>query len=191
MSFDLSTQSYEIKDELKIRGILESRTDWSYEFTKNSKYEYDLELFRWRDPPQGPEDRQLAGYVEIERANENSDWQSGDIPDHWPELRFCRRKIDNGRPPVWGGPKQNSERTIYLKFNYEVDNCFAAPIPHIRSRGETTYWPSNERTRNSAFYALPPDADIISVGMSECVSLISEFLTLNKKITGFGGGSDD
>lgn len=189
MSFDLSEQSYEIKDELKIRGILEKRTDWSYEFTKNSKYEYDLQLFRWRDPPEGPSDREHVGYVEIERANAESDWQSGDIPDYWPEIRFCRRKIDQGRPPIWGGPKQNSDRTVYLKFNYEVDNCFAAPIPDIRDRGEETYWPPGKQTRNSAFYALDPNTDVIAHGIDDCIKLISEHLSFNKKLQQFRGAN--
>lgn len=188
MSFDLSEQSYEIKDELKIRGILESRTDWSYEFTKNSKYEYDLQLFRWRDPPEGPDDRQHVGYVEIERANDESDWQSGPVPEYWPELRFCRRKIDDGRPPTWRGPKDESERTVYLKFNYEVDNCFAAAIPHIRDYGEKTYWPPGKETRNSAFYALSPDSDAIAFGIDECIDLIQEYLTLNGKLQQFDEG---
>lgn len=188
MSFELSEQSYEIKDELKIRGILESRTDWSYEFTKNSKYDYDLQLFRWRNPPRQPNDRQLAGYVEIERTSAKSDWQSGNIPDHWPEIRFCRRKIDSGGPPVWGGPKEDSERTVYLKFNHEIDNCFAAPMPQIRDYGKKTYWPPGKQTRNSAFYALPPNSEAVSHGISDCIDLITEYLTLNAKIAQFGGG---
>lgn len=35
MSFELDRQSYDIEDELRVRGILEERTDWNFEFTKN------------------------------------------------------------------------------------------------------------------------------------------------------------
>lgn len=177
MSFNLDEQQYEIKDELKIRGILESRTDWSYEFTKNSKYDYDLQLFRWNRPPEGPEDRILAGYVEIERTNKRSDWQSGDIPDYWPELRFLRRKIDDGHPPTWGGPKEDFDKTLYLKFNYEIDNCFVAAISDIREHGETTQWPDNEpETRKNTYYALPKDSEVISFGIDTAILHIQKYL---------------
>ena len=177
MPFDLDDQQYEIKDELKIRGILESRTDWSYEFTKNSKYDYDLQLFRWNDPPEGPSDRILAGYVEIERTNKQSDWQTGDIPNYWPELRFLRRKIDEGRPPEWDGPKNDSEKTLYLKFNHNIDNCFVAAIRDIREHGETTQWPKDEpKSRTNTYYALQPDADAVSFGIDNAIAHIQKYI---------------
>jgi hypothetical protein len=181
MSFDLSKESFELRDELKIRNVLEDHTDWRYEFTKNSKYEYDLQLFQWSDPPRNPDDRKLMGYVEIERTSRSSDWQSGDLPSHWPELRFCRRKIDTGRPPSWKAPKDNYAQTIYLKFNHSIDNCFAAPLPWIRTYGESVYWPDNKRTRESAFYALPRDSDHIKHGINNCIKLIKEYLTTQRK----------
>jgi hypothetical protein len=177
MSFKLSDQSYEIRDELRIRNILEEHTDWQYEFTKNDKYEYDLQLFTWPDPPHEGDDRELAGYVEIERANKNSDWQSGRVPGYWPEIRFCRRKIDRGEPPHWRGPKKNHEQTVYLKFNHEINSCIAASLPDIRNHGEETYWPEGKRTRESAFYALPHRSEHIAYGIIDCIDLVTEHLT--------------
>jgi len=175
MSFDLDEQSYEIEDELKVRGILEEHTDWQFEFTKNSKYAPDLQLHNWGDRPDSPDDRDLTGYIEVEVTNEDSDWQSGPLPDHWPEIRFCKRKIrdrdyDTG---TWGPLKDTARQTVYLKFNHELDNCFAASIERIYHDGyQTELYEGGPRWQ---FYCLHPEHDSLTYGIRDCVEFIEQY----------------
>jgi len=213
MSFDgddLSSQSYEIVSELVIRGILEQQTEWQYEFTKNSKYDYDLQLFDWGEEPDGPSDRNLIGYVEIEVTNEDSAWQTGSFPDNWDTTNVLARKVyqyDNCSRQ-FGGLKHDAWRTIYLKFNHEIDNCFAIPIDEVdravEHRGaELNTWRGEGRykKRNWTFIELVPSDEQLVYGIADAVELIIEHLShvaeygREVSLTNFahtaGGGSDE
>jgi len=175
MSFELGSQSYEIEDELKVRGILEERTDWNFEFTKNSKYAPDLQLHNWGDEPTQPDDRDLTGYIEIEVTHTESDWQTGAVPDSWPEIRFLKRKIrqyDYDRRS-WGALKQTARQTVYLKFNHELDNCFAAPVERVYYDGYEKSWDGGGPSWE--FFCLPPTHDSITYGIHDCVRFIEDY----------------
>jgi len=189
MSFDgddLSSQSYEIVSELVIRGILEQQTDWQYEFTKNSKYDYDLQLFDWGEQPDSPSDRELIGYVEIEVANEDSAWQTGPFPDNWSTTNVLARKVYqyDKYTREFGALKDDAWRTIYLKFNHEIDNCFAIPIDEadraVEHRGaEVNTWRKDKRhkKRNWTFVELSPSDEQLVYGIADAVELIVDHLS--------------
>lgn len=175
----LDKESYEIKDELKIRKALEGETDWQLEFTKNSKFDYDLRVFVWDDNPRGPESKNLLGFIEVERTSKTSDWITGDIPDSWWYYSFLERKIRQydhrftGRS-AWGDPIEDYQRTVYLKFNHSMDNCFMAPITTIYHDGTHTKrsdWSRTNTYRKLSFYH--PD---VTVGLDESLSAIQEYL---------------
>jgi len=175
MSFELDEQSYEIQSELRVRNILEEKTDWNYEFTKNSKYAPDLQLHDWGDHPDGPDDRDLTGYIEIEVTNADSDWQTGSVPDSWSTINFLKRKVRHFdyRQKRWGGLKENARQTVYLKFNHELDNCFVAPV-------ERVYYDGYEQTWNGGgpgweFFCLPPEHESITYGIYESVRFIENY----------------
>jgi len=111
----------DIENELKVRKLLEEHTDWSFEFTKNDRYAVDMQLFDWGEPPVDADARSLVGYVEIEVANEESDWDTGEFP--WPRVNFLKRKIRlwDWDKNNWGDLKANARKTIYLKFNNQLD----------------------------------------------------------------------
>lgn len=188
MSFDrddLDAQSYEIIEELRVRNILEERTDWQYEFTKNGRYDYDLVLFDWGDSPRDDESRELIGYVEIEVANEDSDWQSGEFPSHWDSTNLLARKVYSterrGAQLSWGRPKSDYWRTVYLKFNHCINNCFAIAIDDAHRAvqyddGEINTWYQNS-PRNWTFLELNPDDDRITYGVDESVEFITNHLS--------------
>lgn len=188
MSFDrddLAAQSYEIIEELQIRQILETRTNWQYEFTKNSRYDYDLQLFNWGQTPRDDESRELIGYVEIEVANEDSDWQTGALPESWNTVNLLARKVYeyNGRAasPQWGGPKEDYWRTIYLKFNHQLDNCFAVAVDDahraVQYRGGQLMTLYDDNPRNWTFLKLDPEDESITYGIDACVQFITDHLT--------------
>lgn len=174
MSLDdhLDSTSYDIVDELQIRKRLEAETGWRYEFTKGAKYGYDLKLYRWTDAPDGPDDRHLFGYVELERAD---GWRTGDIPDGWDYYSFLRRKVNEfngvGR---WGETKENADRAVYLKFNRELDNCFVVPISAIDLRGEETK--RSDGRRQNTYLKLDFDDPTVTLGVDDAVAYIKRYL---------------
>lgn len=181
MSLDdgLEKQSYQIKDELEIRKVLEEHTDWQFEFTKNSKFAYDLHITQWSDEPSGPDDCDTVGFVELERSRSDKpkSWVTGDIPDGWYYYSFLERKVREYDYTLcrWGGLKDDYNRTVYLKFNHALNNCFAAPIAVIYRDGERTKRSDGhpKRTTLKLGFGHPE----VCVGIDECVSYIKEYLT--------------
>jgi hypothetical protein len=176
----MSSDGYGIKNELEVRKLLERNTDWCFEFTKNDKYEVDLQVFDWGEPPIDAESRSLVGYIEIEVASNKSDWQSGDIPSFWNHVSFLKRKIRNwdynrGR---WGSMRPKARQTMYLKFNNSLDNCFVAPVERIyhdfgyeKTRTQYARPPSREQD----VLCLHPDHDIITWGVNESIDAIESY----------------
>jgi len=175
----LEKQSYEIKDELQIRKVLEAQTDWQFEFTKNDKFAYDLKIRQWSDEPQSNEDRDVIGYVELERSRADKDksWITGDVPGGWYYLSFLQRKVRkfDYQTRRWCGLKDGYDRTVYLKFNHALDNCFAAPIPAIHRDGERTK--RSDGTPENTYLALDQDHNEVRVGPAECVEFIEQYLS--------------
>lgn len=177
MSSDID--DYGIQSELKVRGILEERTDWYFEFTKNDKYQVDMQLYDWGEPPVDADSRSFVGYIEVEVASEKSDWQTGDIPEYWNEISFLKRKIrtwdyTHGR---WGSIRPKARETLYLKFNHELDNCFVAPVERVfhdhnyeRTRGR-----AQPPSRTQDVYCLHPDHDSITWGTHDVIKRIEAY----------------
>lgn len=175
----LHKQSYRIKDELKVRSILEERTNWNIEFTKNDKFEYDLRITRWDEEPKSPTDNKVIGFVEVERSrcDKKYSWVSGEIPDSWLFLSFLQRKVRkyDYQRQSWGGLKPDFDRTIYLKFNHELDNCFAASIESIEQDGERTKW--SDGTPENTYLSLDKDHADVRHGIDDCATFIRDYLT--------------
>jgi len=188
----LDNQSYRIKDELKIRKVLENQTSWNLEFTKNDKFEYDLRITQWDERPQSPTDNDVIGYVEIERSRRDKkhSWITGDIPDSWYFLSFLKRKVRqyDYQLQSWGDLKSDFDKTIYLKFNHELDNCFAASISTIEQDGEQTKW--SDGTPENTYLALDKDHPDVKHGIDNCADFIQNHLTQKNtgqvKITQWG-----
>jgi hypothetical protein len=176
MSF---SDGYGIQSELQVRKILERETDWKYEFTKNDKYDVDMQLFDWGEPPCDADSRSLTGYVEIEVASESSDWQTGEIPEYWPHVSFLKRKVrcwDNLRRS-WGGLQQKARQTMYLKFNHELDNCFVAPVVRIfhDKQCEKTRRDASPPSKRQDVLCLPPDHESVTWGISDSIDAIVDY----------------
>lgn len=175
----LDKQSYQIKDELQIRKTLEAHTDWKFEFTKNDKYAYDLEVTGWADPPQSDTDNKVIGYVELERSRKDNQhsWITGDIPESWYYLSFLQRKVReyDYRLRKWRGLKDNYHQTVYLKFNHALDNCFAAPITAIHRDGNQTK--RSDGSPQNTYLALSSGHPEVHIGIRDCVSFIERYLT--------------
>lgn len=174
----LEDQSYEIKDELKMREILEEHTDWQTQFAKNEDYAYDLKISQWSDKPRSDDDKSMVGYVELERSRRDKElsWVTGDIPDGWHFLSFLQRKVrefdyESGQ---WCGLKDNHSQTVYLKFNHALDNCFAAPITAIHRDGVRTKM--SDGTPENTYLKLDKTHNEVCFGITECVEFIERFL---------------
>lgn len=179
LDHDLGKQSYEIKDELKIRKVLEKHTDWQFEFTKNDKFDYDLRITEWNDEPEGPSDNRILGYVELERSRRDKEcsWITGDIPDSWYFYSFLERKVLNYDRVMqtWDGLKEHYNRTVYLKFNHALDNCFAAPITAIYRDGTRTK--RSDGTRTNTYRKLRFGHPEVAVGIQDSIELIESHLS--------------
>lgn len=191
---DSETVSYDIEVELKIRKMLEAETDWNFEFNKNGdQYDYDIKFYRWEDNGNGELEKVHYGFVELERARK---WKTGDVPDNWTYYSFLERKIQEFDHDLrkWRGPKENFRRTIYLKFNQLLDNCFAAPVVTIYNQGERTK--RSDGTYNNTYRKLGFDHPDVRQGLGECVNYIDTFLAQSedpqRRISAFlSGGNDD
>jgi len=176
---DLDDVNYEIKDELKIRKVLEKHTDWDFEFTKNDQYQYDLTIYQWDDDPQTRDDQKVIGYVELERCRRDRDksWVMGAVPDNWYYLSFLQRKVRDydWRAERWTGLKDDYDRTVYLKFNHAMTNCFAAPIEAIHRDGTNTK--RSDGGYNSTYLKLEKDHPEVEYGIKSCVGFIKGYLT--------------
>lgn len=178
-------QSFEIQDELQIRKLIEDKTGWQFELTKNSRYDYDLQLFNWGEDPDNPEDRDLIGYVEVEVAGDDSAWQTGEFPDYWPTVNLLARKIyqSRGSGPAlrWGALKDNYHRTVYLKFCNDLSNCFAVAIDEAHRAVQNgtgfmdTIYPDDPY--HHTFAKLEPEDSALYWGIDDCVAFITEHLT--------------
>lgn len=171
---------YGIKSELEVRKVLEGRTDWCFEFTKNEKYDVDLQLFDWGEPPIDADSRSLVGYVEIEVASDESDWQSGDIPSNWTHVSFLKRKVRNWdyNRSRWAGLRPKARQTMYLKFNNSLDNCFVAPVERIHH--DFGYEKTRKRhvkppSRKQDVLCLHPNHDSVTWGIHESIKAIESY----------------
>jgi hypothetical protein len=175
----MSSDKYGMQSELEVRQILEEKTDWAYEFTKNDKYDVDMQLFDWGDPPVHAESRSLVGYVEIEVASDESDWQSGSFPSHWGHVSFLKRKIRhwNHRRDRWDGLRSKARQTMYLKFNNDLDNCFTAPVERVYHdyQYEKTRAGQRPPSRTQDVLCLHPDHDSITWGVHESIKAIEAY----------------
>ena len=168
--FNLSNQSYEIKDELKIRKILEYNTDYKFMFVKNDDpYAYDMMAFRYDIFENGKYDKNFLGFVEIERK-----WNSGWITN-WSEISFLKRKICKWENNIWKNePKENIDKTYYLKFNNDYTDCFCALIKDIWNNGYDSY--RSDGSYNGTFIVLPKESIYIKYGIKDSIKYIEKGL---------------
>jgi len=181
-SDDLDSQSYEIKDELKIRKVLEQHTEWNFVFNKNTEYQYDLAITEWGSEPTDHSDNEVIGYVELERSRRDKkhSWVTGEIPNTWYYLSFLQRKVRDydHRRNCWQGLKDDYNRTVYLKFNHALDNCFSAPIEAIHLDGEATKM--SDGSYNNTYLKLDSDHPDVRHGVKDSVEFIQKYLTQRK-----------
>ena len=171
--FDLSKESFDIKNELIIRKILEYETPWNIEFNKNDNiYEYDLVYFKWLQKEKLT--KTLIGYIEIEYCE---NWKEEEHPSYWFEASFLKRKIYdfNWNSKSWDEPKKNHEKTIYAKFNYYYTNCFAVKIRDLIGFGEESKRSENF-SYNEAFIKLEWGSPYLTNGLKNSVKMINDFM---------------
>ena len=168
-----SKVNYDITGELIIRKILESNTDYKFEFIKNdNKYESDIRIFEYI--VKGNDwDKKFIGYVEVEKALK---WDTFDIPKYWYCLSFLGRKLFkfNGKFDV-NNPVDNIDSTVYLKFNSSYTNCFCQSKAFIISNGKESYRNGknvNLSNRNDFYWELEKSKLIF--GIKECCDFIKE-----------------
>lgn len=196
-SDDLGEQGYEIRDELEMRKVLEQHTDWMFVFNKHEEYEYDMRIKEWDEQPRTNEDSSTLGFVELERSrcDKSKSWITGDIPEDWPFLSFLKRKVlkYDHHQGNWRGLKENYQRTVYLKFNYAMDNCFAAPVEAIHRDGSETK--HSDGSYNNSYLSLDEFHPDVYVGIEDCVAFIEEYLhdrsdENQAQLANWGGGDD-
>lgn len=167
-----SDRDYGILGELKARKMLEANTGPTVEFRKNpDTYGYDLQVIKWSDDPEAPDDHEVLAYIDVEVAKK---WRTGEPPRYWSHLNFLNRKLFETESDIvsrdrinhgiveWSGPKRNADKAFYLKFNREMDNCFYATIDDVIEYGEPGY--QNNGQFEHDVHTLPMDADASLVG---------------------------
>ena len=169
--FDLSSQSYNIYNELKARKILEKYTDYHYTFEKNSdKYGFDLLVFRYTDIENNFRKNHL-GYIEVECA---VNWRNFHFPNNWYCVSFLKRKFYDFdfTKRVWINYKKDVDKTIYLKFNHPMNNCFCKEMMYIIQYGK-----DSARNKKNDYFNSFIELDINQVcwGIDRCIYYITDF----------------
>ena len=169
--FDLSTQNFEISDELQIRKILEKNTGFNWIFDKNDdKYAYDLKAWRYDVFKDGRYNKNFMGFIEIEVGN---GWV-----DQWPENYYCvsflYRKIYkfdwDKKEQI--GLRKDADRAFYLKFNSSQTNCFCLKISDIDQIGTPSRRNKENEKYNYSFMEV--DTNGVIWGVKNCIEYIAE-----------------
>jgi len=177
--FNLFLQTYDIDSELKARKIIEKHSDYHYVFDKNEdKYGFDLAVFKYKIN-KGEFKKNKIGYVEIERA---VGWKTFGIPKNWYCVSFLKRKLYNYnfKEGTWGNPKSDSHKTIYLKFNHPMSNCFCHNMIYIIRNGKNSERNDNKNSYNNSFIEL--EKELVYWGIKNCVNYVVQYLShIDKK----------
>lgn len=129
--------SYNIKNELLIRKKLEQITPFNIEFNQNysDKYGYDLECYKHveNNSTEGYEKKFMC-FIEVEYGKT---WIDFDLPVKW-EVSFLQRKVreyNYDSKKYENKLKDNGNKTIYLKVNSDLTNCYFNKIDFIYRNG--------------------------------------------------------
>lgn len=165
--------SYDIKDELKIRKILENNNSFEYEFRKNDdKYGYDIEVYEYI-LINNEWNRKLLGYIEVERALK---WiEENSFPENWYRISLLKRKLfkfDRSKNIFTNEPKYN-EITFYLKFNTNYTNCFCERMDKLIEKGKDSNRRTNELDLYYGSYWEVEKTEVI-VGIKNCIDYITK-----------------
>lgn len=132
--------NYNIKEELIIRKIIEKNTDWNLEINQNykNKYGYDLELYKHiTNSSEVGFEKKFICYIEVEYGES---WKEYDLPKNWIEISFLKRKCFkyNFNTNQWTNePKNNYDKCIYLKTNFNYTNCYYSKIEYLINCSES------------------------------------------------------
>lgn len=174
----LRKPDYEITDELQIKDKLHRDTLHLLQYEKAEKFQYDLAVYRYDQPPfSREEDRHHVGYIEVERSRDEG-WICGDPRGEWCFWSFLRRKVHKfDNTTGWGGLKEDHDNTLYVKFSNDMTECFAAPITQIHERGSTTK--DDDGTYKNSYLSLDfdDDDDIVRFGRSNVKDFIERFFS--------------
>lgn len=172
-----ANSSYEIDDELQMSQALHARTPYWIRFEQNDQYKTDLVAYGYEEGSRSVDDRVKIGYVELERARGDG-WNSGEIPTHWYSVSFLKRKIydyDRAKREWLPCPKTGQyKNTVYLKFNHEMDNCFAAPVRAVWLDSDPS--DRSDGTYKNTFRELDFDHPSIRYGVDDSFEFIAEYL---------------
>jgi len=190
---------YDIQDEIKMRKILENNSSWRFEFTKNPDPKgIDIKFFKWEFVPVDDWVKRHYGYIELERADSDG-WVTENqlqyepnsidlcemFPDNWiwknastPRITILKRKIfeyDWDRETFTNKPKSNYQRTVFVKFDHSMTECFAIPLVAIKQEGRTTPR-SDDTVYNESMVALRADHGDVYIGLENVMAFLDEFM---------------
>ena len=167
----VSDEGYTIEHELKARKILEQNTSPTTTFEKNEDmYGYDLKVFRYELYKNDDYEKQFMGYAEIECS---TCWKDSTPPVSWEYLSFLKRKLYTRAKDQWLGPKQDTDRAIYFRFNHKLNCCYCQKMDYIIEHGRrgNRICSGHNLTGYTDSYVELPRSQVI-IGIGSC----SEFL---------------
>jgi hypothetical protein len=164
---------YEINLELKIRKMLEEKTDYTFELQKNSDpYGYDLEVFKYYIDGADWQKKSIC-FIEIEISET---WKN-DYPSNWRWYSFLSRKIlddySNG-----DNIKINAEKTIYIIFNKLLTDSICLDMMSI-SKFDLQHQKITGVERNDYYLRVPVNDKRVIRGLKNSMNYIWKYI--NKK----------
>jgi len=164
--FNINNESFDIDDENKISKIINKHSNKIYT-NKNmlNPFDYDLNCFNKKT-------NEFLGYIEVERSNYTflggKNWYHS----------FLMRKIYiyNENQYYDQVLKENSDKTIYLKFNhnYGLDDCICCCIEDI-TYFDPEWQRKTEDIRKNLVLRTNQNNPRVAKGIKNCIEYIEKF----------------
>ena len=167
---------YEIDSELIVRKMLENNTNYTYEFQKNGKYDYDIGVYKYYLQA-GSYKKVNICYIEVELSEA---WITG-YPEFWHNYSFLRRKVnvfDYKNNQFTSKLKDNAEKTLYIIFNKTMTDSAAMPIKDIPGACYSKFQnvTGTNSIHDNTFYRTPLTSNNVTRGLESCFELIRKFI---------------
>lgn len=166
--------TFEIDVELQVRKILESISDYHFEFQKNEdKYNYDISVFRY-DISGAVYTKKCIAFVEIEVSET---WKNK-YPENWHTFSFLKRKVfnfDYDKKVFTKDLHENADKTIYIILNKSLTDAICCNVCKIATFKDAVNYQTGNLRNDTFLRTHVTDRSVIK-GLDNCLKRIHEFV---------------
>ena len=166
--------TFEIDVELQVRKILESISDYHFEFQKNEdKYNYDISVFRY-DISGAVYTKKCIAFVEIEVSET---WKDK-YPENWHTFSFLKRKVfnfDYDKKVFTKDLHENADKTIYIILNKSLTDAICCNVCKIATFKDAVNYQTGNLRNDTFLRTQVTDKSVIKC-LDNCLKRIHSFI---------------